>query len=714
MSAKKTKKIFSIRYKLMLIFGFIMLLSTSILTIIAITDARSTVMERVEKQLIAQAKDSAKFINRNINANFEKLETLSRALFQGKGVDFTHAERAFILENDAKSNPNIKGLYEVDNKGNAYYLDNGELKTVNILDREYFQKSIKGEKFFSAPYYSKLDENLIITASIPVYDENNKILGVLIIDYEGFGLSSYIEDIEVGETGAAYILDKAGVTIAHPDKKVVLDRVNAIEKSKNDSTFKQLAEFQKKVLQSNETNKDGNDEQHIDFYQYKGKTYIAAYAKIDRTDWTVVIRAPREEFLDNIERLQRILMFVGLAMAIGVIILIYIMASRIAKPLQTTAKTLKNIAQGDGDLTARLPIISNDEVTEVSRYFNETINKINVAIRSVMSNAGSMEKIGQMLSTNMTETASSVNQIAANIEGVKEQVFSQSQGVSETSATMEEIIQTIHQLDVGIGNQVQTINDLNQIIDESNITTAETRNILSKNDELIEELVDESSKGQNVIHTSQEEVQKILEESGSLLEASSIIENIASQTNLLAMNAAIEAAHAGDAGKGFAVVADEIRKLAEESSSQAKVITAALKNLSSEIQTVSSSSINIGESFESIFNKVQQVKLRSAGIMRIAGTRKKQSESLLALIQKVDGVTNEVKAGSAEMLRGGNQVADEMRKLDELTRIITGSMNEMASGAAQINKAVQEVNELSQQNNESIKNLSDEVNKFKV
>ncbi|PIE97754.1 MAG: methyl-accepting chemotaxis protein, partial [Treponema sp.] len=129
---------------------------------------------------------------------------------------------------------------------------------------------------------------------------------------------------------------------------------------------------------------------------------------------------------------------------------------------------------------------------------------------------------------------------------------------------------------------------------------------------------------------------------------------------------------------------------------------------------VSRSSNNIGASFALIFDKVNQVKMRSAGIMKIAETRREQSKQLLQLIEKVDGITSEVKEGSAEMLRGGEQVSDEVRKLDELTRIITNRMNEMATGAVQINASVQEVNDLTQQNKESIKNLLEEVNKFKV
>ncbi len=401
-------------------------------------------------------------------------------------------------------------------------------------------------------------------------------------------------------------------------------------------------------------------------------------------------------------------------MLLSAFIFVFAIVRMIIHPIIKTTNHLKNIAQGEGDLTARIPLKGNDEITDLSKYFNQTIEKIGRTIKDVSKNTTEMTRTGETLSSNMSETASSINEISANIDGVKNQIINQSTGVTETSATMEEIIQTIHSLDERIANQVETLQSLITIIQESNRTTGETHNILNKNDELIESLVEESSQGKEVITNSEHKVKKILDESGSLLEASSIIQNIASQTNLLAMNAAIEAAHAGDAGKGFAVVADEIRKLAEESSSQAKMITTSLKNLSTEIGGISSSSSNIGESFMSIFDKVNQVKQRSAGIMKIAETRQEQSNKLLHLIESIDGITNEVKDGSTEMLKGGKQVAIEMRKLDELTRRIGDSMNEMAVGATQINQAVQEVNDLTQHNKESINNLSEEVNKFKV
>ena len=180
------------------------------------------------------------------------------------------------------------------------------------------------------------------------------------------------------------------------------------------------------------------------------------------------------------------------------------------------------------------------------------------------------------------------------------------------------------------------------------------------------------------------------------------------------MNAAIEESHAGESGKGFAVVADEIRKLAEEASTQGKAITDTLKNLSGEIEMLSSSSRTVEDKFNTIFELSTQVRAMSARLIEAMHEQEKGSKEVLTAMKSINTVTSEVTVSAQEMLEGGQGAAAEMRKLDELTRIITESMNEMASGTTQINDAIQEINEITQKNKQSIENLAKEVSKFKV
>jgi methyl-accepting chemotaxis protein len=192
------------------------------------------------------------------------------------------------------------------------------------------------------------------------------------------------------------------------------------------------------------------------------------------------------------------------------------------------------------------------------------------------------------------------------------------------------------------------------------------------------------------------------------------MENIASQTNLLSMNAAIEAAHAGEAGKGFAVVADEIRKLAESSGAQSKTISTVLKKIAESIKKITVSTDNVLTKFGAIDTGVNTVSDQETNIRNAMEEQGEGSKQILQSAGSLNELTLQVKSGSEEMLNGSQEVMNESRNLERVTQEITGGMNEMASGADQVNIAVHNVNDLTNRTREGINSLLKEVSRFKV
>ncbi|MDR2923404.1 MAG: methyl-accepting chemotaxis protein [Treponema sp.] len=444
--------------------------------------------------------------------------------------------------------------------------------------------------------------------------------------------------------------------------------------------------------------------------------YIMKSFQIGNSDqnMAILIGASESYILKEVKTITRFTFVLSALALLLSVIIIYIVLNKITKPIVKVADTLKDISEGEGDLTRTIEEHGNDEIADLARYFNKTLEKIKGLVVTIKKQTETLSGIGGELAGNMTETASAVNQIASNIQSIKGRVISQSASVTQTNATMEQINVNIDKLNGHVEEQTSSMARSSSAIEQMLANIRSVTGTLAKNGDSVKDLAHASDAGRESLQNVSADIQEIAGQSVELMKINSVMNNIAEQTNLLSMNAAIEAAHAGAAGKGFPVVADEIRKLAEDSSDQSKTVNNVLKKTKESIDKITESLDNVLARFEAIDEGVKTVSQQAENIRIAMNEQDQGSKQIMETIVHLNDITRQVKEGSTEMFEGSKEVIQESRNLEQVTQEITGGMNEMAIGAEHINNAVHRVNEISGKNKENIDILVREVSRFKV
>jgi len=532
----------------------------------------------------------------------------------------------------------------------------------DFSDRDYFQAAMKGSTYISGPLISKLTGEYSIMIAAPVWQggvTNSTVVGVVYFKPDIKMLSEIVSNVHIGETGYSYIINKDGLTIAHPDESLVFTQ-NFSESSKTDSSLEKLGQIEQDMIEGN--NGYGS-------YTYEGIKMIQGYAPIADTDgWSVGICAEQNEFTGNV----RFSIILTIAIAIlsslfGLLIANYV-AKRIVNPIMLCVERIKLLSQGD--LQSPVPVIyTKDETSILAESTKVVVEKLrgivedityvlgeisegNLNVESSQDSSGdfipiqeSTIKIIDSLNSTLSQISQASEQIASGSDQVSSGAQALAQGATEQASSSEELAATINEISL----QIQT--------------TAQNAFEASNGAAKVETEVAQSNKRMNDMLGAMSEISFSSKEISKIIKT---IEDIAFQTNILALNAAVEAARAGEAGKGFAVVADEVRNLASKSSEASKNTNTLIENSLKSVENGMKIANDTAKSLERVVESIKDV---ATTVDKISEASSEQSQSIGQISLGVDQISSVIQTNSAtseESAAASEELSGQAQMLKEL------------------------------------------------
>jgi len=692
----------SINTKIIALLGLLVVVVCVGLGIAAYITSYNALMNILKDTMPKFAVEASITIKDGIQKQFDNLSLLASlkemTVIADPNSDFSTA--ISVLSNETKR-AGHKEMILVDKNGKAFY-DNAQIG--DMKGNVFFEKALSGENVVSQPMFGSDGKSVIMLYAVPIR-VNNEVAGVLMAVRDGLELSEFAKKIQYGKTGEAFIIDGQGRTIAHANKELMLQIIDKHSADVNSSATIKINT--QNVQNSNADNKadinstatvvenDSNDgsfgfEQYVEFqdkmvrgevgfheYGYKGVPKVAGFAPVEGYGWSIAVAVDKDEVLSGLSRLKLAFLLISFAFLMLGFAVAYFVGTSISRPILDLTEQCSIMSNGDFTRTMGDKYTNRqDEIGELARGFNKINVNVSEIIRNVVSEANSVNEAVRIVNENMSGLTNDIKIISNIIQQL-------SSKMEETSAMAEEMNATSMEIEAAIDSIAGKAQE-----------GAEAVNMVSERASRLKTTALDSQKSAHDIRLDVDlKLREAIEQSKAVDKISilsDMILQIASRTNLLALNAKIEAVQAGETGRGFTVVAEEIAKLAEHSKQTANEIQAVTKQV---LESVQNLSISAGQVLEFLDSRVvkdydmlvqtgEQYSNDAKFIDEMVADFSATSEQLYAAIHNMVDAINDVASAAEKGAVETSEMADEadavVRKTDEVLKQ-TNAVNESSN-----------------------------------
>ena len=724
--------------KLMVFISALNLIGIGGLTVSSVISASNQSTAEVDENINNVALNTAFQIKVHLEVPMGQIRSVAQFLDHLDEFDAGERRRVLnsLLESMAKENPDYVGVWAafepnaldgmdadyVNTPGTdatgrflSYFsIVSGRMTLESLVDYDkddYYQVSLKtGREGLIEPYFYPVGgvNVLINSLTVPIV-RNGQVIGVTGIDLKLTDLQPITAAIQPYGDGIAAIFSRTGLIVTHPDP-------SRQGKNMRETEADFLGGFLNTFVDAVTTGKDLQAK--IVSPGLNARVSLLTHPITignSTTPWAVAIIVFESTAMAPVYRMTMLLIILGIIVLVIITGIVFLIARSLTRPIVLVTDTLKDISEGEGDLTKQVIVASKDEIGNLALYFNKTIGNIKGLVGVIKYKINALTNTGHELAINMEKTSTAVDNIASNFEGIKNLEARQQKESVEVNRALENIKNSIELQDKLIDEQTESVNTSSSAIEEMTANIHSVSQTLIENSKNVQALTEASEHGRTALQTVAEEIKEIAHDSEGLLEINKVMNTIASQTNLLSMNAAIEAAHAGESGMGFAVVANEIRKLAESSGQQSKTTAAMLKKIKASIDNITKSSDEVLARFGAIDSGVKTVSEHELNIRHAMEEQETGGKQILDAIGRLKEITVSVQKGSENMSSSGDDLVKETDEFIKISGEAMSGMNDIINGAMkEIKTAVTHVTDMSVENNRNFEDLRSETNKFKI